>query len=76
MILLHLALRSLIARRLTVGLTIFSVALSVALFLGVEKMRTGAKASFGDTISDTDLIVGARSGSYQYPWGTATGSSA
>lgn len=65
MILLRLALRSLIARRLTVGLTIFAVALSVALFLGVEKVRTGAKASFGDTISDTDLIVGARSGSVQ-----------
>ncbi len=65
MILLRLALRSLIARRLTVGLTIFAVALSVALFLGVEKVRTGAKASFGDTISDTDLIVGGRSGSVQ-----------
>lgn len=65
MILLRLALRSLIARRLTVGLTIFAVALSVALFLGVEKLRTGAKASFGDTISDTDLIVGARSGAVQ-----------
>ncbi|MBB04356.1 MAG: peptide ABC transporter permease [Pseudooceanicola sp.] len=63
--LLRLALRSLIARRLTVGLTIFAVALSVALFLGVEKVRTGAKASFGDTISETDLIVGARSGSVQ-----------
>jgi putative ABC transport system permease protein len=65
MILLRLALRSLIARRLTVGLTIFSVALSVALFLGVEKVRTGAKASFGDTISNTDLVFGARSGSVQ-----------
>ncbi len=65
MILLRLALRSLVARRLTVGLTIFAVALSVALFLGVEKVRTGAKASFGDTISDTDLIIGARSGSVQ-----------
>ena len=65
MILLRLAMRSLVARRLTVGLTIFAVALSVALFLGVEKVRTGAKASFGDTISDTDLIVGARSGSVQ-----------
>ena len=65
MILLRIALRSLIARRLTVGLTIFAVALSVALFLGVEKVRTGAKASFGDTISDTDLIIGARSGSVQ-----------
>jgi putative ABC transport system permease protein len=65
MILFRLALRSLLARRLTVGLTIFAVALSVMLFLGVEKVRTGAKASFGDTISDTDLIVGARSGSVQ-----------
>lgn len=65
MILLRMALCSLFARRLTVGLTIFSVALSVALFLGVEKVRTGAKASFGDTISDTDLIVGARSGAVQ-----------
>ncbi|WP_272006107.1 ABC transporter permease [Roseovarius sp. ZX-A-9] len=63
--LLRMALCSLLARRLTVGLTIFSVALSVALFLGVEKVRTGAKASFGDTISDTDLIVGARSGAVQ-----------
>ncbi|MEM7240013.1 MAG: ABC transporter permease [Pseudomonadota bacterium] len=63
--LLRLALRSLIARRLTVGLTILAVGLSVALFLGVEKVRTGAKASFGDTISNTDLIVGARSGSVQ-----------
>ena len=35
-ILLRLALRSLLARWITVGLTIFAVALSVALFLGVE----------------------------------------
>lgn len=65
MILLRLALRSLIARRITVALTVFAVALSVALFLGVEKVRTGARASFADTISGTDLIVGARSGSVQ-----------
>ncbi len=65
MILARLALRSLIARRLTVGLTVLSIALSVALFLGVEKLRTGAKASFADTISGTDLIMGARSGGVQ-----------
>jgi putative ABC transport system permease protein len=46
-------------------MTILAIALSVALFLGVEKVRTGAKASFNDTISGTDLIVGARSGSVQ-----------
>ncbi len=62
---LRLALGSLLARSLTVGLTVMSIAVSVALFLAVEKVRTGAKASFADTISDTDLIVGARSGSVQ-----------
>ena len=61
----RLAIASLFARALTVGMTILAIALSVALFLGVEKIRTGAKASFADTISGTDLIVGARSGSVQ-----------
>ncbi|HCI08517.1 MAG TPA: peptide ABC transporter permease, partial [Sulfitobacter sp.] len=61
----RLAFASLVARSLTVGMTILAIALSVALFLGVEKIRTGAKASFADTISGTDLIVGARSGSVQ-----------
>ena len=62
---LRLVLGSLRARALTVGMTILSIALSVTLFLGVEKVRTGARASFADTISGTDLIVGARSGSVQ-----------
>ena len=62
---LRLAFGSLTARALTVGMTILAIALSVALFLGVEKVRTGAKASFADTISGTDLIIGARSGSVQ-----------
>ncbi|WP_179379581.1 ABC transporter permease [Jannaschia marina] len=62
---LRLALASLAARALTVAMTTLAIALSVALFLGVEKVRTGAKASFADTISGTDLIVGARSGSVQ-----------
>jgi len=65
MILLRLALQSLLSRWLTVSLTVFTVAVSVALFLGVEKVRTGAKESFAGTISDTDLIVGARSGGVQ-----------
>ncbi len=61
----RLILGSLAARALTVAMTVLSIALSVALFLGVEKVRTGARASFADTISGTDLIVGARSGSVQ-----------
>lgn len=62
---LRLAFGSLSARFLTVGMTVLAIALSVALFLGVEKVRTGARASFADTIAGTDLIVGARSGSVQ-----------
>lgn len=62
---LRLALGSLAARALTVSMTVLAIALSVALFLGVEKVRTGAKASFADTIYGTDLIVGARTGSVQ-----------
>ncbi len=62
---IRLALGSLMARSLTVGMTVLSIALSVMLFLGVEKVRNGARASFADTISDTDLIIGARSGSVQ-----------
>jgi len=64
-VIFRLALSSLWARALTVGMTVLAIGLSVALFLGVEKVRTGAKASFADTISGTDLIVGARSGSVQ-----------
>lgn len=62
---LRLAIGSLAARAVTVVMTVLAIALSVALFLGVEKLRTGARASFADTISGTDLIVGARSGSVQ-----------
>ena len=62
---IRLALGSLRARAVTVVVTVLAIALSVMLFLGVEKVRTGAKASFADTISGTDLIVGARSGSVQ-----------
>jgi len=61
--LLSLAWRSLLNRKGSVILTIVAVALSVALFLGVEKARSGAREGFGNTISGTDLIVGAPTGS-------------
>lgn len=59
----HIAFRSVINRRVTAVLTILSIALSVTLFLGVEKIRSGAQTGFSNTVSGTDLIVGARSGS-------------
>jgi len=62
MIIPRLALKSLANRRLTAALTVLSIALSVLLLLGVEKVRTGARQSFANTISGTDLILGARGG--------------
>jgi putative ABC transport system permease protein len=59
---LNLALKSIWNRRLTALLTISAIAVSVALLLGVQKMRTAARASFANTVSGVDLIVGARSG--------------
>ncbi|MEM8577947.1 MAG: ABC transporter permease [Pseudomonadota bacterium] len=61
----RLALASLGARAVTVAMTVLAIALSTALFLGVEKVRTGAKESFAGTIAGTDLIVGARTGAVQ-----------
>ena len=60
-----LAGKSLKSRRSTAILTIVSIAVSVILLLGVEKVRVNAKSSFANTISGTDIIVGARSGSIQ-----------
>ncbi|MGF1786147.1 ABC transporter permease [Photobacterium swingsii] len=60
---LHLAWKSLQNRKATALLTILTVAISVTLLLGVERVRTQAKASFANTISGTDLIVGSRAGS-------------
>src|SRR5688572_8069264 len=65
MIVLRLALKSLINRWITALLTVGTIAASVVLLLGVEKVRAGARQSFADTIAGTDLIVGARSGSIQ-----------
>ena len=58
---LSLALRSIANRAGTALLTVLTVAISVTLFLGVEKVRHGARASFENTIAGVDLIVGARS---------------
>ena len=63
--LLKLALASLYARLLTVSMTVFAISLSLMLYLSVEKLRTSAYTSFTDTISQTDLIIGARASSVQ-----------
>ena len=63
--LLKLTFNSLYARLLTVSMTVFAISLSLMLYMSVEKLRTSAYTSFTDTISQTDLIVGARTSSVQ-----------
>lgn len=65
MAILSLTLRSLLNRRYTALLTISAIALSTALLLGVERVRVEARAGFAQTISGTDLVVGARGGQVQ-----------
>ena len=63
--LLGLAARSAWNRRLTLSLVALSIALSTWLLLSVERMRNDVRASFAQSVSGTDLIVGARTGSVQ-----------
>ena len=58
---IRLAIASILNRKASALLTILAVAVSVTLFVGVERIRQGARDSFERTISGADLIVGARS---------------
>lgn len=65
MSMITLTIKSIWNRRVTVSLTLLTITLSVTLLLGVERIRHGARSSFANTITGTDLIVGARSGPVQ-----------
>ncbi len=60
-----LAWKSIRNRWPTALLAVLAIAMSVALILTVEKIRRDARNSFTQTISGTDLIIGARSGAVQ-----------
>src|SRR5690606_7495915 len=62
---IRLALASLANRKASAWLTILAIAVSTLLLLGVERVRTQTQENFANTISGTDLIVGARTGSTQ-----------
>ncbi len=62
MTLLRIALKSAAFRKTNLILTVLSIAISVTLLIGVDVVRKQARTSFLNTISQTDLIVGARSG--------------
>ncbi len=60
--LIQLSIKSAWNRRISLGLTVLSLAVSILLLVGVDMIRKEAKSNFMNTISQTDLIVGARSG--------------
>ena len=62
---LVIALRSAWNRRGTLSLVVFSIALSTLLLLGFERIRTDVRQNFSQSVSGTDLIVGARTGAVQ-----------
>jgi putative ABC transport system permease protein len=62
---IRLAFASLANRKSSAWLTILAIAVSALLLIGVERVRTQTQDNFANTISGTDLIVGARTGSTQ-----------
>ncbi|MGA9435199.1 MAG: ABC transporter permease [Roseobacter sp.] len=70
---LWLSLKSLWNRRFIAVLTILSVGLSVALILGVERLREGARDGFTNSASGIDLIVAPRGNSVQILMATVFG---
>jgi len=65
MAILSLAFKSLLNRKLTFFITLFSIAISVTLLLGVQTLKTETNNSFLKSISGTDLIIGSRGASSQ-----------
>ena len=65
MSLLKLTLKSILNRKFTTLLLIISIMLSSALILSIHKIRLSSKKSFNQSISNTDLIIGPRSGDIQ-----------
>ena len=59
---LVLSFKSALARRLTLSVALFSIALSTALLLTVERVRHDARQGFTNSVSGVDLVVGPRAG--------------
>ena len=62
---LRLALKSLLNRKLSTLLTVFSMTLSLVLLMSVERVKRAAHDGFTQSISGVDLVVGARSSPLQ-----------
>ncbi|EJN07023.1 ABC transporter permease [Herbaspirillum sp. YR522] len=64
-LLLKLATRSAWNRRFTLGLMLLVIALSSTMLLGIERVRHELRAGFAQSVSGTDLVVGARTSPIQ-----------
>ena len=60
---IKIVLKSLRDRKGSVLLTLIAMTISIFVVLGVEHIRQQTKKSFESTLSDTDLVIGSRSGS-------------
>ncbi len=58
--LLRVAAKNLLYRRLTTALMVVAIAAGVSLLFAIERVRSGARESFASTVAGIDLIVGAR----------------
>lgn len=63
--LFRLAFSSAWNRRFVLALVVLSIALSTFLLLSLERLRADMRDNFAQSVSGTDLIVGARTGSIQ-----------
>ena len=57
---LSLASKSLIDRKGSVILTLLAISVSIFVLLGIEHIRQQARENFSNSVSGTDLVVGAR----------------
>jgi putative ABC transport system permease protein len=63
--LIELALKSLLSRKLLLSLSLLALSASLSLLLTLQSLRTAAQEGFTQTVSQVDLLVGARGGSLQ-----------
>ena len=70
---IDLALKSLLNRRFVSFLTIVTIALSVVLILGVDRLRTEARTGFANSADGIDLIVASRGNPVQILLATVFG---
>jgi putative ABC transport system permease protein len=60
-----IALASAWNRRYSLGLVMLAIALAVMLLLGIERIRQDVREGFAQSVSGTDLVVGARASPLQ-----------